>query len=176
MAQMADDRFWSIIDATLPQAGDPDGQLEALRSALSALSLAEIQAFETTFGAKMAAAYKWDLWGACYVIHGGASDDSFEYFRAWLIARGRKVYEAALAAPESLADGSLSAVDGIFEFEDFAFVARDVFDDLAGDEREIEPASPGEAEPAGQPFEEDPSHLAKRFPKLWAKYGDHPLG
>jgi len=34
----------------------------------------------------------------------GCSDDSFDYFRGWLIAQGKDVYLAALHDPDSLAD------------------------------------------------------------------------
>jgi len=37
------------------------------------------------------------------LINGGCSDDGFFYFRAWLISRGQKVYDAALQNPDSLA-------------------------------------------------------------------------
>ncbi|GAA1585730.1 hypothetical protein GCM10009678_80400 [Actinomadura kijaniata] len=47
--------------------------------------------------------YRGDLWGAAYLINGGASDDGFDYFRGWLVSQGRAVYEAALADPDSLA-------------------------------------------------------------------------
>ncbi|MFL6076856.1 MAG: DUF4240 domain-containing protein [Mycobacteriales bacterium] len=39
----------------------------------------------------MAESYQGDLWGAAYLINGGASDDGFDYFRGWLIARTRGV-------------------------------------------------------------------------------------
>jgi hypothetical protein len=51
----------------------------------------------------MADSYRGDLWGAAYLINGGASDDGFDYFRGWLIAQGREVFEAAVADPDSLA-------------------------------------------------------------------------
>ena len=46
--------------------------------------------------------YTWDLWGVAYILKGGCSDDGFEYFRAWLIARGRDFVAQALADPEGL--------------------------------------------------------------------------
>jgi hypothetical protein len=55
--------------------------MEALRTELRALSLDEIIAFEVAFRRYLNEAYTWDLWGAAYVIHGGCSDDGFEYFR-----------------------------------------------------------------------------------------------
>jgi len=100
---MPDERFWSIIDATVPFADDGDRQLESLRLRLEALPVEDVAAFQAQFDRKKAEAYTWDLWGAAFVIHGGASDDGFDYFRCWLISRGRAFYEAALAKPDSLA-------------------------------------------------------------------------
>jgi hypothetical protein len=51
------------------------------------------------------------------VINGGASDDGFDYFRGWLIAQGRAVYEQALADPDSLA-GLPAVVDACASGED----------------------------------------------------------
>lgn len=44
--------------------------------------------------------------GSADVVHGGASDDGFEYFRCWLISRGRVVYERVLNIPDDLAETS----------------------------------------------------------------------
>jgi hypothetical protein len=75
---MSDDRFWAIIDRTVKDESNPDRQLETLRAALSELSREEVEAFEAAFWKQMNRAYTWDLWGAAYIAHGGASDDVFE--------------------------------------------------------------------------------------------------
>ena len=67
------DRFWDIIDATV--SPDYDAQLESLGTALSKLSGDELIAFEADFRRASLGAYRWDLWGAAYVINGGCSDD-----------------------------------------------------------------------------------------------------
>jgi Protein of unknown function (DUF4240) len=63
--------------------------------------------FEVQHRQAFADSYDWGLWGAAYVIDGGCSDDGFDYFRAYLISRGRAVFEAAMADPDSLADADL---------------------------------------------------------------------
>jgi hypothetical protein len=40
---------------------------------------------------------------AAYLANGGASDDGFDYFRGWLIAQGREVFDSAVADPDALA-------------------------------------------------------------------------
>ena len=99
------DGFWALIDASLAASGgDQDGQRIFLRDALAARSTEEIFAYDRECNARMAECYRADLWGAAYLIKGGCSDDDFEYFRRWLISRGRRAFEAALADPDSLAD------------------------------------------------------------------------
>ena len=52
-----------------------------------------------------------------FIVNGGASDDGFDYFRGWLIAQGREVFEGTLAKPDSLAD-VIDDPDSEWGFED----------------------------------------------------------
>jgi hypothetical protein len=178
---MPPEDFWRIINRAAKSAHDPDSQANALRTALRELSVEEIVSFEVAFRRYLNQAYTWDLWGAAYVIHGRCSDDGFEYFRRWLVSRGRDIYVAALANPESLAqlDEQLGP-DGVWEFEEIYYIARDVFEEKGGEgdvrdyaEPEAGLAGPG---PSGEPLAEDEQHLARRYPKLWQRFGAEPLG
>ena len=178
---MPADRFWQIIERASGSDGDPDAHMEALRVALRELSVEEILSFEVAFRHYLNAAYSWDLWGAAYVVHGGCSDDGFEYFRRWLVSRGRDVYQAALADPDSLAQLDVRpGSDDVWEFEEIYYVAKDVFEEKGGegDVRDYsEPeAGMGGPDPSGDPFEEDEEHLARRYPNLWRRFGANPLG
>ena len=117
-AAMPSDRFWSLIDATAEDEADPDAQLARFQSVLSALAPEEIVAFQHTFDQEMTRSYSWDLWGAAYVAHGGASDDSFDYFRHWLISKGRDVYEA---------DRDVRKYAWLDEYEPFTTIDRSVY-------------------------------------------------
>jgi hypothetical protein len=119
---MKDAEFWSLIDEARQQAGDDLDQMEAeLMDVLSTLPPGKIEDFSEILCSKVDAAYNWNLWGAAYVINGGCSDDGFEYFRAWLVSRGQRAYENALAKPDSLAD---VLVDGdVPEFETLMYAA-----------------------------------------------------
>lgn len=175
---MPADRFWELIGRTTSHQSDQDAQMEALRLELRQLSAEDIEAFERAFHEQQKRAYSWDLWGAAYIMNGGASDDGFEYFQRWLISKGRQTFEAAVADPDSLAGAVDQADADGFDFELFAYVAADVWREKTG----IDPSNdrqarfpytgaPPAAQPSGIPFEEDPDHLAKRYPKLWAKFG-----
>lgn len=175
---MPADRFWALIDRTTKYAAEQNAQMEALRRELRKLSVEEIEAFERAFQHQQRRAYTWDLWGAAYVINGGASDDGFEYFQRWLVSRGHEIFEAAVVNPESLADLSASDMQEYSEFEAFAAVAGEVWAEKTRIDPWSDPQSrypfaivPLPSEPAGVPFEEDEAHLAKRYPKLWARFG-----
>ena len=178
---MPAEKFWRIIERAAESAHDPDAQVKALGTALRELTLEEIISFEVAFRRYLNKAYTWNLWGAAYVIHGGCSDDGFEYFRRWLVSRGRDVYESALADPDSLAQLDAQPGPGsAWEFEVIYYVARGVFKEKGGDgdvrdhsEPEAGLAGPG---PSGEPFAEDEVHLARRYPQLWQRFGAEPFG
>ena len=94
-------------------------------------------------------------------MNGGCSDDSFDYFRGWLIAQGKQVYEQALRDPETLA---LVATPDDWEFEDMLGVAMAAYEGRTGH------PYPGVERPAwqlkGEDWDEDT--VEKKYPKLAA--------
>ncbi|MBI5362235.1 MAG: DUF4240 domain-containing protein [Planctomycetes bacterium] len=161
------EEFWKIVEvARSASSSDPDERVDALRAALSRLSLAQLQEFQAHYDALHARAYRWDLWGAAYVMNGGCSDDGFHYFRDWLISEGREVYEAALRDPESLA--ALPRVRAA-ENEPYGYVARGLFEEAGGGELERS-ASTQPSEPVGTAWDE--SEINGLYPRLAEKYTD----
>ncbi|MGE3909318.1 MAG: DUF4240 domain-containing protein, partial [Chloroflexota bacterium] len=135
--------FWQLIEESRENAGGDIGEQSAeLTDLLAELPPEEILAFDRQFRVLMAEAYRWDLWGAAYVINGGCSDDAFEYFRGWLIAQGERVYREALADPESLVDRAEPDVDG----ESMLYAAADAYQVETGQEPPLSVSDP--AEPA----------------------------
>ncbi len=149
--------FWDIIKASKVGAADQDEQETNLRSLLSAQSIEEIVAFDRIFDELRQRSYRWDLWGAAYILNGGCSDDGFEYFQRALIAEGREKYERALADPESLVEWA----EPDFEFEGIYYIARDVYKEKSGGESM--PLHNLEwTEPSGENWDE--AELETRFP------------
>ena len=176
-ATSPEERFWAIVESTAHHAPASPQQTEALRDALAALPIEQVEEFDRILQQTMASSYSWDLWGAAYVINGGASDDGFEYFRRWLISRGRRVFEAALADPDSLADLLPAGLDGPLEYEDFAYVAPEVWEARTKRPADTMPrgAAAYPSDPSGAPFEEDEAALKARYPKLWRRFGGSTL-
>jgi hypothetical protein len=157
------ERFWQIVDAGRVKAGS-DTRVEALRVGLRDLPASELESFQHHYDGQIRRSYRWNLWGAAYVMNGGCSDDGFRYFRDWLISEGRATFEKALENPESLAD--LDRVE-IAELELFSYVALELHGEKAAGELDRDFSTEG-AEPVGQPWEE--GNLDRLFPRLTAKY------
>ncbi|WP_406210964.1 DUF4240 domain-containing protein [Kitasatospora sp. NBC_01560] len=166
--------FWQIIDDTREAAdGDPDEQADRLVERLVLLTPDDVIDFARLFEARFQRAYRTDLWGAAYLLLDGASEDTFDYFRCWLIGQGREVFEGALHEPDDLADllpEFDEEEDG--EAEDLGYAADEAHEQLTGlPLPEVGGRQP--ARPFGAPFDfDDPDAMAKRFPKLWERYGD----
>ena len=100
---MQEETFWEFIDEAREESGnDEERFLEALERGLMELPPNAIEGFRERLDDVLARAYRWDLWAVAYIINGGASDDGFQYFRAWLISRGQRVFEQALKDPRGL--------------------------------------------------------------------------
>ena len=155
--------FWQLIEDSRENAGgDLDEQALELTDLLSDLAPDEIVAFDRCFRELLVAAYRWDLWAAASIINGGCSDDGFEYFRAWLIAQGERVYREALADPETLVDRAERDV----EAESMLYAAADAYRVETGRDPPARASDP--AEPAGAAWTED--DLPRLYPKLWAAF------
>ncbi|MEH0844375.1 DUF4240 domain-containing protein [Micromonospora sp. CPCC 205711] len=102
---MRTDDFWQLIEQARVGGG---GEAPAVAARAAAL-LAERDPEDIVGYARhqqrvLAASYQVDLWGAAYLINGGASDDDFEYFRGWLMTQGRSVFARAVGDPDVLAE------------------------------------------------------------------------
>src|SRR5262245_51471504 len=95
------DEFWGVIDEARRSGGTTLDIPNWLEDRLSQLPESEIVDFRAHFDECMDRAYDARLWLAAVVLLRGCGDDSFDYFRAGLIAQGRKVFDAALVDPDS---------------------------------------------------------------------------
>jgi hypothetical protein len=169
-------RFWDIIDTACPADGDEEEWYDGLIQTVAKLAPEDILAFDWRFDALTSAAYTVDLWGAAYLINGGASDDGFYYFRCWLVCKGKQVYEAALANPDSLAD--VVQADQEYEAEIYSApgyawleaTGRAIEDFWA--ERDKLPRNPRQ-ELQGEDWNfDDDEEVRRRFPRLARMYLD----
>ena len=97
---MTEDEFWDLIDETSPARPDPQRHAADLTERLVSSGVGPTVAFVGHFDSIMARLHRWELWGAAYLAFGGCGDDAFEYFRAWIVGRGRAAARLAADNPE----------------------------------------------------------------------------
>lgn len=176
---MKREEFWRHIDECIGSRNDPEDFEDCLGERLDALEDDELVAFDREFRAVRNEAYDWGLWGAAYVIGGGCSDDSFEYFRTWLVCQGQETYDGAMADPDALAEifAELEEPEDVwFGYETIAYLAAELWEQRhPGDEFPRAPV-PMPDEPSGEAWDEDePGQLRNLYPRLWDHFGGDEL-
>ncbi|MEU9315015.1 DUF4240 domain-containing protein [Streptomyces sp. NPDC048295] len=172
-------QFWQLIEAARNQASNPDDGETVARTAASLLAarpVEEIVAAEQVLWDLMVDSYTNPLWAAAYIANGGCSDDGFDYFRGWLIAQGREVFERVVADPDALVELPVvqaSAADGVdLEGEDMLGIARNAHTSATGDQ--LPASSPTirylELDPAWNFDFDDHDEMTRRLPHLAALY------
>lgn len=156
-------KFWSLINRAKARAGEQVyARISTLADELKHLSNEDLVGFHRELLNAHLQAYRQDLWAAADVAMGDLGDDSFEYFRNWLISEGSETFTAVTTNPDELAKYNLRGTCGQLEL--FGYVASDLLM-----QRGIESDLPctGEDLP-GAPIEA--SEFSERFPRLTAKY------
>lgn len=177
---MDEEQFWAIVQTAVDEAGnDEDEYLEVVKRELSKLSLKEMIGFRLRTDKLLYDSYTSEMWCAGYLMNGGCSDDGFEYFRLWVISRGRKVYEAAMANPDNLIDYiDDDAEMDFFEFELFWYVALEAFEEAVDAELydyiDDDNFKTREGNYPNFEFnweEDEPESMQKLCPRLFEKFG-----
>jgi len=170
---MAEDRFWTIIETSTPKfLFTYPKYLKRLKATLESLPPDEIMAFDERRRELLARSYTWKLWAAAYVIGGGCGDDSFDYFRSWLISSGRDLFTRTVANPDSLATNTdlRRWMHDIPEFEQFDYVAAEAYESVTGNTMRAPDTLARALEPSGAPWDEDdPGTISAQVPMLAAK-------
>jgi hypothetical protein len=187
---MSDNQFWALIETAQVKSrlgesnSDQEAQLKHLQRQLESLEPADLLEFQRTFNRLHQTSYRADLWGAAFLMNGGASDDGFDYFRGWLISQGRKVFEAALENPDSLAENVEDGdeADFGFENEDMLNIAMRAWMNKTGLESDVFYAQLGTSPKQNVEFgdfdawsdgagDADATKCAAIYPQLWERFG-----
>jgi len=156
--------FFALIDSTRENSGptEPSADPQALRDVLNELEDDVIAEFAAEFTRELIRLNRWSVWGAGYVIAGGMSDDSFHYFRSWLIGKGSDAVEQAIAEPDGL---GIYVDDVEVDNELLEYVAVELLEErgVEDDPRDTVDGSPDD-DPVGDPFDEET--VEKDYPNL----------
>lgn len=182
---MTEELFWELIGSAKKKGDDPEEQVEWLISHLSRKPVRDIIEFDFILQNYHHSSYTSDLWAAAYIVMGGCSDDSFDYFRAWLIFQGKDVFEAAIRDPEAIIPALQLIEEGeVPELEDLLFVASSAYEEKTGLDFDQYDNLYHQTKDGPYVFpdiefnwdEDDEEGLKNKFPKLWELYGEEPLG
>jgi hypothetical protein len=158
------------MDSTRPKNGNVEKHLERLGKALAKLDARDLLDFEKIHVEMSHESYDARLWNVMAILcGGGCGDDSFDYFRSWLIMQGEAAFRKVLKQPERIPEwyppGKLDYADG------FGSLARTAFEEQYADrnfDAEYDgPEGPGELKGKLARTEED---LEAMFPDLCEKY------
>lgn len=116
--------FWEEIENSF--SNNYQKQIENLHSLLSQRTKEEIIKFKNTFDLIMIHSYDSNLWEKAYAINMGCSDDTFEYFRSWIISQGKNKFYNSLSNPDYLKYFAKKEI--MQNYEGFEYVAQEVAD------------------------------------------------
>jgi len=138
---MTDETFWQLIEKAKDSGkGNFKKLCQKLTGYLKKNSVDNIISFANIFHKKLKGATTYEMLLACFMVNSYISDDTFEYFCAWLIGQGKENYELAVLDPnhfcnllerndESNRDGEYLTTVAVEAFEDKTHKDDDEFYD-----------------------------------------------
>ncbi|MBC1501175.1 DUF4240 domain-containing protein [Listeria weihenstephanensis] len=133
-------KFWKIIHTCVKRSkGDIELYEEQLEKQLNKLTIDNLIKWQLIFDEYHELSKSERLWAAAHLLNDGASDDGFDYFRAWLISHGEDIFLKVVADPDTLGtliSADIEALDEDFlgEFEEIMYVASYVYAEKTGDD------------------------------------------
>lgn len=174
-SEMLDEElYWSLIDKSLKNSRDQNDQEQFLIKEIGKLTPKEMIGFRLRTDKFLYDTYNSEMWCAGYIMNGGCSDDGFEYFRNWVISRGKKTYYDAKQNPDNLIN-QVDKNSEMYDFESFWYVAleafkqktgKDLYDYIDNDNFHTKEGDYPQIEFSWQ--EENPESMQKICPKLFA--------
>lgn len=163
--RLSKERFWALIESTVRVLEDGSIDARPLVEALKRLPKNEMVSFGQRCSDYHAASRTRELWGAAGLIHDGAPDDTFDYFRSWLIGRGRTIFEGAMSDPDTLADVATPEA-----LDDVVYCAADTaLRTVTGETTVFAPAS---CPKLAETWDYSVGALKRGYPRLYAKFGE----
>ena len=131
--ELTRENFWSYIkDARKKYKEDDYRVINYLTEKLKEKTAEEIFSFGIILDEIMLESYKEKLWCASYLINGEITEESFDFFRLWLISKGEKVFNDVMKNHDCLIKyidkpEEDNFVEDFYENEDFFFIAVDAY-------------------------------------------------
>ncbi len=169
--------FWNIVDLSIKNTKNQDDQERFLVKEIEKLTPKQIIGFRLRTDKLLYDTYNSEMWCAGYIMNGGCSDDGFEYFRNWVISRGRETYNKAKENSDSLISEFINGEE-YYDFESFWYVALTAFENKTGKELYDYISDDFKTNEGNYPSfkftwkEEEPESMKVICPKLFEKMWD----
>lgn len=147
--------FWQLIDVA-------SSDIESVLAGLRGLNAGDLVWFHNTLMSKLGEIYNHDFWAVVYVNGRGQTDDSFLYFCAGVIARGKASFKSSLREPVKYVSG-LSANENS-ECEELLYSAMKVYEEQSFSDNCVEFTGDLIPEITGRKWTE--KSLPRRYPEL----------
>jgi len=122
--KMSEILFWELIEESRIKSDSDSEFLDILKDKLEAMSAPEIKKFQKILLEQTNELEHWDVWALAYIVRGGCGDDGFDYFKAWVISKGKEAFE-------SVKSMQIEKFQYLFEedpqFEEFMYVAQEAY-------------------------------------------------
>ncbi|WP_437922387.1 DUF4240 domain-containing protein [Sphingobacterium sp. LRF_L2] len=171
---MTEELFWKIIEET--KSSTQDEHADQIVAQLTQLSIDDINNFEKELRKRIAEADDYRVMALAKIIDGYVSDDSYLYFRCWLIGKGKAIFYKILANPDDLIDYVIPSE--LPDFESLLYVATTAVEEISDEEDFEDPRDiavedgldyDSDGNTKGEDWNEE--DLPKLYPKLWAAFG-----
>ena len=100
--KMTRNNFWEYVNDARKKYEDNFEAMSYLTDILTDKTNEEIFSFGITVDEIMLESYNEKLWCASYLVNGDTGEDSFDFFRLWLISQGEKTYNDVVKKPDNL--------------------------------------------------------------------------
>jgi len=163
--KMSEELFWKLINESRNASDSESDFLDVLKDKLEAFSPPEIKNFKKHFLEKINELYRWDIWALAYIVRRGCGDDGFDYYRAWVISRGKESFE-------SVKNMQMEKLQSLFaqeepQLEEMYYVANEAYENKKNEEMP-EPRTKSQ-KIAGKEWEE--KTICNDYPELCKMFG-----
>ncbi|OEK07615.1 hypothetical protein A8C32_17620 [Flavivirga aquatica] len=122
--------FWELIDNSRKEGETKDEFFEILKEKLLRFKAPEMKRFQKLLLTYQNELNHWNVWALAYIVRRGCGDDCFDYFRLWVVSKGKEAYEL-------IKDYNTSKFKAVFDdedpiFEDFEYLAGEVYEENKG--------------------------------------------
>ena len=155
-----EEMFWKLIEDARLVSPDQFQFMDNLRPSLERFHPKEIRKFDNILLTKINELNTWELWALAYIVRGGCGDDAFDYFKAWVVSKGRKAFEIIKSLEE---DKLVSVFDEDPQLEELYYLAGEVYETKTSEF--MPPVRVKTSKLTGKRWKED--KLAEMFPSLY---------